>query len=77
MFRDSLTVKKVDAGEKVSFEVSEWTVQLASSYDLRVVIMYRPQSDADDRRIPTSTFFAEFCDDLETVVLCSEHCSWL
>lgn len=57
---DSLTVKKVDAGEKVSFEFSEWTVQFTSSHYLRVVIIYRPQSDSDDRRIPTSTFFANF-----------------
>ena len=30
LFRDSLTVKKVGGGAKMSFEFSEWTVQLAS-----------------------------------------------
>ena len=39
LFRDSLMVKKVGGGAKMSFEFSEWTVQLASSYDLRLVIV--------------------------------------
>ena len=36
--RDSLSLKKVDAGVKVSFEFSEWTVQ-SVSHDFRVVIL--------------------------------------
>ena len=56
LFRDSLTVKKVGGGAKMSFEFSEWTVQLASSYGLRLVVVYRPQSDSDDHRIPWPRF---------------------
>ena len=39
VYRDSLGVKKVDAGGKESFEFSEWTVTSLSSHDLRVVII--------------------------------------
>ena len=46
----------------MSFEFSEWTVQQASSHDLQVVIIYRLQSDSDDRRIPMNIFFTEFSD---------------
>ena len=56
LFRDSLTVKKVGGGAKMSFEFSELTVQLASSYGLRLVVVFRPQSDSDDHRIPMTTF---------------------
>ena len=55
-------------GAKMSFEFSEWTVQLASSYDLRLVIVYRPQSDSDNHRILMTTFFNDFSDYLETVI---------
>ena len=60
LFRDSLSVKKVGGGAKMSFEFSELTVQLASSYGLRLVVVYRPQSDSDDHRIPMTTFFNDF-----------------
>ena len=73
LFRDSLTVKKVGGGAKMSFEFSEWIVQLASSYGLRLVVVYRPQSDSDDHRIPMTTFFNDFTDLLETVILCKEQ----
>ena len=69
LFRDSLTVKKVVGGAKLSFEFSEWTVQLVSSYDLHLAIVYRPQSDSDDHRIPMTTFFNDLSVYLETVIL--------
>ena len=56
----------------MSFEFSEWTVQLASSYDLRLVVVYRPQSDSDNHRIPMTTCFNDFSDHLETIILCKE-----
>ena len=62
LFRDSPAVKKVGGGAKMSFEFSEWTVQLASSYGLRLVVVYRPHSDSDDHRIPMTTFFNDFTD---------------
>ena len=73
LFRDSLTVKKVGGGAQTSFEFSGWTVQLASSYDLRLVIVYRPQSDSDDHRISMTKFFNDLTDYLETVILCNEQ----
>lgn len=72
LIRDSLAVKKVDAGAKVSFKFSECTVQ-SVSHDFRVVILYRPQADSAERKIPMSTFFSELSDYLETVVLCREQ----
>ena len=57
----------------MSLEFSEWTVWLASSYDLRLVIVYQPQSDSDDHRIPMNTFFIDFSDHLETVILWKEQ----
>ena len=55
VYRNSLTVKKIDAGEKTSFEFSEWTVQ-STSHNLRIIVIYRsPYSD--DHRVTTSTFF--------------------
>ena len=54
------------------FEFSEWTIQ-APSHDLRIVIIYPPQTDADDVWIPTNMFFSEFCDYLETVFMCKEQ----
>ena len=73
LFRDSLTVTKVDGGEKESFEFSEWLIQLSSSHNLRLAIIYRPQNDADVIRIPTSTFFSEFTEYLKSVVMCEEQ----
>ena len=73
LFRDLLAVKKEDGGLKMSFEFSEWTVQQTSSHDLQLVIIYRLQSDSDDRRIPMNIFFTEFSDYLETVVLRKEQ----
>ena len=52
---------------------SEWTVQLASSNDLRLVIVYRPQSDYDNHRIPIITSFNDFSAYLETVTHCKEQ----
>ena len=73
LFRDSLNVTKVYGGEKESFEFSEWLIQFSSSHSLRLAIIYRPQNDADAIRIPTSTFFSEFSEYLESVVMCEEQ----
>ena len=71
LYRDSLHVVKISAGEKESFEFSEWIVQQRSSHNLRVVILYRPPY-SDEHRVPTSTFFSELSDYLESIVLCQE-----
>ena len=71
VYRNSLTVKKIDAGEKTSFEFSEWTVQSAS-HNLRIILIYRsPYSD--EHKVPMSTFFAEFADYVETILLSNEE----
>ena len=38
-----------------------------------MVIVYQPQSDSDDHRIPMNTFFIDFSDYLETVILWKEQ----
>ena len=72
VYRDSLGVKKVDAGEKESFEFSEWTVTLSSSHNLRVVIIYRPPY-CDEHRVSTNVFFTEFSIYLESILLSKEQ----
>ena len=71
VYRNSLTVKKIDAGEKTSFEFSEWTVQSAS-HNLRIIVIYRPPY-SDVHKVPMSTFFAEFADYVETILLSKEE----
>ena len=46
---------------------------VATSHNLRLAIIYRPQNDADVIRIQTSTFFSEFRKYLESVVMCEEQ----
>ena len=70
VYRNSLTVKKIGAGEKTLFEFSEWTVQSAS-HNLRIIVIYRPPY-SDEHRVTTSTFFAEFADYVETILLSKE-----
>ena len=72
LYRDSLHVKKIDAGEKESFEFLEWIEQQPSSHNLGIVIVYRPPY-SDEHKVPTSTFFSEFADNLVSIVLCREQ----
>lgn len=71
LYRDSFNVTKMDGGEKESFEFSEWLVQLTSSYNIRVVVLYRPPY-SEEHRVTMNAFFSEFSDYLETVVLSKE-----
>ena len=71
IFRDSLRVKKVEAGEKSSFEFSEWTVTTVSNC-ICLFIIYRPPY-SDKRKVPTTVFFREFSDYLESVLLSKEQ----
>ena len=70
IYRDTLRVQKVEAGEKESFEFSELVVSTVS-HKLRLFIIYRPPY-SDEHRVPTSVFFREFSDYLETVRLSRE-----
>ena len=38
VYQNSLAVKKINAGEKTSFELSEWIVQSAS-HNLRIIVI--------------------------------------
>ena len=71
IFCDSLCVKKVETGEKSSFEISEWTVTMVSNC-ICLFIIYRPPY-SDKRIFPTTVFFREFSDYLESVLLCNEQ----
>ena len=59
-----LTPQKVSAGEKTSFEFSEWIIK-APDVRFRIVVLYRPPQ-------PASIFFEEFSTYLETVITCQE-----
>ena len=70
IYRDTLRVNKVDAGEKTSFEYSEWVIN-TTSHNLRLFIIYRPPY-SDEHKVPTSVFFTEFSNYLESVLLSKE-----
>ena len=65
--------QKIGVGEKESFKFSEWIVQRPSSYYpyLRFVVFDWPPYSV--HRLPISTFFSEFADFLESIVLCQEQ----
>ena len=71
IFRDSLRVNKVEAGEKSSFEFSEWTVTTVSNC-IHFFMIYRPPY-SDKRKVPTTVFFRDFSDYLESVLLSKEQ----
>ena len=71
IFHDSLCVKKVETGEKSSFEISEWTVTMVSNCICLFIIYRQPYSDK--RIVRTTVFFREFSDYLESVLLPKEQ----
>ena len=56
IYHDAFNVSKIDAGEKVSFEFSEWKAVIPSSHDLRIFIIYRPPY-SENHKVPSSIFF--------------------
>ena len=71
-YRESINVSKHNSEVKTSFEFSEWKVILPSDINLRLIIVYRaPYSE--DHKVTSSTFFEEFSDYLDTIVLCNER----
>ena len=72
VYRSSLGITKVDAGEKASFEFSEWIVTSPSLHNLRLVIIYRPPY-SDEHRVSTNVFFTEFSNYLESILLSKEQ----
>ena len=65
--RESLHARRLSAGEKNSFEFSECMID-GLSLQLRLVIVYRPPYSAA-HPITSSTFFPEFSEYLESLVL--------
>ena len=65
--RESLHVRRLSAGEKTSFEFSEYVID-GLSLQLRLVIVYRPPYSAA-HPVTSSTFFPEFSEYLESFVL--------
>ena len=59
LFRDSVCVHKIDAGNRTSYEFSEWLIHLTSAEKMRVVVVYRPPYSGE-HKVPTSVFFDEF-----------------
>ena len=65
--RESLNVRRLSAGEKTSFEFSEYMID-GLSLQLRLVIVYRPPNSAA-HPVTSSTFFSEFSEYLESLTL--------
>lgn len=72
LFRDSVCVHKIDAGNRTSYEFSEWLIHLTSAEKMRVVVVYRPPYSGE-HKVPTSVFFDEFSAYLESLLLCKER----
>ena len=71
LYRNDLRVKKVESGEENSFEFSEWII-CSTGHDIRLFIIYRPPY-SDEHQVPTSVFFTEFSEYLESAVLSKEN----
>ena len=70
MLRDNINVNKVDAGDRNSFEFSEWIIK-HGSFTLRTIIIYRPPYSTN-HPVTIRTFIAEFSTYLESIVMSSE-----
>ena len=67
LYRESFNIRQFAAGEKSSFEFSEYLID-ASSFQFRLVILHRiPYSAVHP--ITSSTFFLEFSDYLDSLLL--------
>ena len=70
LVKDSLQVKKVDAGEETSFEYFKWAVN-CGCYKLKILIIYRIPHSAK-HPMTTNTFLDVFTSYLESVITSSE-----
>lgn len=64
LFKENIEVKKIDAGEKTSFEFSEWCVN-SNLLRARLLIIYRPPYSAA-HPVTLNTFFHDFSTYLES-----------
>ena len=68
---NSKNLSCVESGEENSFEFSEWIIS-SIGHDIRLFIIYRPPY-SDEHQVPTSVFFTEFSEYLESVVLSKQN----
>ena len=66
LFRENVEVKKIDAGEKTSFELSEWSLS-SNSFRATLSIIYRPPCSAQ-LPVTLNTFMEEFATYLESYI---------
>ncbi|XP_022791543.1 uncharacterized protein LOC111330846 [Stylophora pistillata] len=70
LIKSGLDAKKMDGGERRSFEFFEWTLRYGSN-SLRIAVIYRiPYSQAHP--VTTSVFFDEFITYLESIIMSPE-----
>ena len=70
LYKDSVTIKKIEDGEKESFEFAECNITNAS-FTARLVVLYRPPY-SEDHPVTIATFLAEFSAFMETIILVPE-----
>ena len=68
--RDSISVTRIAASEKKSFEFSEWIILGRGSRKVRVVVVYRLQYSSHP--VSVDVFFEEFSAYLDSIILSSE-----
>ena len=69
--RDSISVTRIAAGEKKSFDFSEWIILGRGSRKVRVVVVYRLQYSSS-HPVSVNVFFEEFSAYLDSIILSSE-----
>lgn len=70
LIKSGIDAKKMDGGERRSFEFFEWTLRYGSN-SLRIAVIYRiPYSQAHP--VTTSVFFDEFITYLESIIMSPE-----
>ena len=70
LFRENIDVSKIDAGEKTSFEFSEWSLN-TNSFRARLSIIYRPPY-SNLHPVSLKTFFDDFALYMESIILAPE-----
>ena len=70
LFRENIDVSKIDAGEKTSFEFSEWSLN-TNSFRARLSITYRPPY-SNLHPVSLKTFFDDFASYMESIILTPE-----
>ena len=70
LFRNKISVNKIDAAELRSFEFAEWNIK-SGSQRIHLIVIYRPPY-ADNHPVTTSVFLTEFTEFLESVLLSTD-----